>query len=226
MSSRPVIAVSANPALDEAIQAFRHALQHNGNGADAYIALMARVTDRVIGLLLLEPIEIAKISPTQRRIVDFAVDTGNKASSMLTAQIYKKLTNAQFAPIARDLEKMYWPAGPDNGDMPQLFYAPDTMFARNFQLVIDASAAGKGRAQMTLALQVMDRMVDDVVQQFFLAQTKHVDIGFITRKALDMSVAGTRAACQAVMHKVVKDFSDEQMQVFMAHYAQVLRQKA
>lgn len=225
MPARHVVAIAVNPALDEAIQEFRHALAHNGKAAEAYIALMARLTDRVIGLFMLEPVEIAQVSATQRKIVDFAVDTGSKASSMLTAQIYKKVSNTQFAPIARDLEKMYWAAGPGNDNTPQLFYVPDAMFARNYQLVIESSMSGSGRSQLNLLIQVLDRMVDDVLQNFFLAQTKHVDIGFITRKALDVSVAATRAACHAVMHKVVKDFSDEQLHAFMEHYAQALRQK-
>ncbi|MFZ5756537.1 MAG: hypothetical protein ACOY3X_06510 [Pseudomonadota bacterium] len=223
--SRPVIAIAANPALDQAIAKFRHALAHDGKGAEAYIEMMARLTERTIGLFMLEPVEIAKVSPTQRKIVDFAVDTGSKASSMLTSQIYKKTTNAEFAPIARDLDRMYWPAGADNGNEPQLFYVPDAMFARNYQLVIEACAGGNGRAQMDLLLQVLNRMVDDVLQAFFLAQTRHVDIGFITRKALDVSVAATRTACHAVMGKVVKDFSDAQLKDFMQHYATVLRQK-
>lgn len=222
MSQRPVIAIAANPALDEAIESFRHALAHNGKGAEAYIHLMSCLTDRIIGLFLLEPVEIAKVGATQRKIVDFAVDTGNKASSLLTAQIYRKLSNAQFQPILRDLEKMYWPAGADNGDRPQLHYPADTLFARNFQLVIDACAAGQGRTQMTLLLQVLNRMVDDMIQKFFLDQTKHVDIGFITKKALDVSVAGTRTACHAVLNKVVKEFSDEQLKDFMHHYGQSL----
>jgi len=221
--SRPVIAIAANPALDEAVESFLHALKHNGKGAEAYITLMSRLTDRMIGLLMLEPVEIARVSPTQRKIVDFAVDTGSKASSMLTAQIYRKVSNAQFAPIARALEAMYWPAGSDNGDVPQLFYTPDAKFAAEYREVIDACAAGQGRARMALLLQVLDRMVDDILQKFFLDQTRHVDIGFITRKALDVSVAGTRSACHAVMHKVVKDFSDEQLKDFMSHYAQVLK---
>lgn len=221
----PVIAIAANPALDDAIAAFRRALTHNGRAAEAYIHLMGCMTDRMIGLFLLEPVEIAKVSPGQRRIVDFAVDTGSKASSMLTAQIWKKIGNAQFAPVARDLEAMYWPAGADNGNMPQLFYTADPAFARDYQAVIDACAAGRGRAQMDLMLRVLDRMVDDVLQKYFLAQTKHIEIGFITKKALDVSIAATRSACQAVMHKVVKDFSDEQLRDFMSHYAQVLRHR-
>lgn len=221
--SRPVIAIAANPALDEAIESFHHALAHNGKGAEAYIRYMARLTDRMIGLLMLEPVEIAKVSPTQRKIVDFAVDTGSKASAMLTAQIYKKVSNAQFSPIARAMQAMYWPAGADNGDVPHVFYVADAQFAKNYQQVIAACAAGNGRSQMPLLLQTLDRMVDDTLQKFFLDQVSHVDIGFITRKALDVSVAATRSACHAVMHKVVKEFSDEQLKDFMSHYAQVLK---
>lgn len=223
--STAVVAIAVNPALEEAIQTFRQAMRHDGKAAVAYVELMARTTDRIIGLMLLEPVVIADISPTQRRIVDFAVETGNKASALLTAQIYGKMSNAQLLPVARELEKRYWPAGADNDDVPQLYYAADTMFARNYRLALDSSLAGTGRSQLALVLQVMDHMVDDILQQFFLEQTKHADMGFITRKALDVSVAATRAACHAVLHKVVKDFSDIQLQAFMAGYRQALRQK-
>lgn len=221
----PVIAIAANPALDEAIETFQHALAHNGKGGEAYVAYMGRMTDRMIGLFLLEPVEIARVSPGQRKIVDFAVDTGSKASSMLTAQIWKKISNTQLAPVARDLQAMYWQAGADNGDEPQLFFVADAKFAGDFQTIIDACAAGRGRTEMDLILKVLDRMVDDVLQKFFLAQTKHIDIGFLTKKALDVSIAATRSACHAVMHKVVKEFSDDQLRDFMSHYGKVLRQK-
>lgn len=223
--SAPVICVGANPALDEALETFQHALKHNGKGAEAYIHFMGRLTDRIIALYLIEPVEIAGVSSTQRKIVDFAVDTGSKASSMLTSQIYKKVSNAQFAPIARDLTAMYWPACAANGDEPQLCYPADAAFARDFQTVIDAAAAGQARTQMPLLMKVLDRLVDDVLQKFFLDQTRHVDIGFITKKALDVSVAGTRSACHAVMHKVVKELSDAQIREFMAHNARALKNK-
>ncbi len=225
MSSQSVIAVAVNPALDEAIQSFLKAMQHEGRAAPAYVQLMSRLTDRVIGLLMLEPIEIAQVSATQRKVVDFAVDTASKASSLLAGQIYGKRKNAEMAAVARDLEAMYWPAGPDNGGVPQLFYRVDSIFARDFRQVIDASLAGQGRGQMTLAMKLLDRLVDDIIQNYFLAQSRHIDMGFITRKTLDVSVAATRAAAHAVMHKVVKDFSDEQMKAFMTHNAQTLKEK-
>lgn len=223
--STPVIAIAANPALDEAIEAFRRALSHNGKPADAYIHYMGCLTDRLIGLFMLEPVEIAQVSPTQRKIVDFAVDTGSKASSMLTAQIWKKVSNTQFAAVSRDLDKMYWAAGDDNGNVPQLYYPADAFFAQDYQKVIDACAAGRGRQELDLMLQVLNRMIEDVLQKFFLDQTRHIEIGFITRKALDVSIAATRSACHAVMNKVVKDFSDQQLKDFMSHYAQVLKHK-
>lgn len=223
--SRPVIAVPANPALDEAIEAFHRALAHNGKGAEAYIQYMGRLTDRLIGLFLLEAVEIANVSPTQRKIVDFAVDTGSKASSLLTGQIYRKLSNAHFAGIERDLRAMYWQAGSDNGNVPQLYFAIDAGFANNYRTVIDACAVGQGTGRIDLVVKVLDRQLEDVLQQFFLAQTKHLDIGFITKKALDVSIAGTRSACQAVMHKVVKNFNDQQLKDFMSHYSQVFREK-
>ena len=93
------------------------------------------------------------------------------------------------------------------------------------RIYVDLPGMGRSKAPEWLEStdQVLDRMVDDVIQKFFLDQTKHVDIGFITKKALDVSVAGTRAACHAVMNKVVKDFSDAQLKDFMQHYGQTLK---
>lgn len=225
MSTRPVIAIAANPALDQAVETFLHALKHNGKGAEAYIHLIGCQTDRMIGLFMLEPMEIARISATQRKLVDFAIDTGSKTSSSLTGRIYQKITNAQFAPIARDLEKSYWPAGADNGNMPHLYYDADARYAAQFQQVIDTCVAGQGRTQIALTLQVLDRLVDDVLQKLFLDQTRHIDIGFVTKKVLDVSMGATRVACHAVMHKVVKDFNEQQLKDFVGYYAQVLQYK-
>ncbi len=225
MSAQPVIAIAANPAMDAAIEAFLHALRHKGRGAQAYIHMIGCQTDRIIGLFVHEAMELAKVSATQRKIVDFAVDTASKASGMLTTQVYKKVSNEQFSPIADDLARMYWPAGPDNNHMPQLYYVADADFARRYQQVIDACIAGQGRAQIAQILAIMDVIINDVIDKFFLEQTKYVEIGFITRKTMDVGVGATRAACRAMIHKVIRDFDDAQLQQFMGHYARMLMYK-
>lgn len=223
MAGQPVIAVSANPALANAIEQFLHALEHNGKGSAAYVHMMSTMTDRMIGLFMIEPVEIAQIGPTARKIVDVAVSTGSRASSMLTGQIYGKTSNKEFAPIAADLRRMLWAPGDDNGNQPHLHFPASATLARDFQDVIDLCVAGKGTTQMDKVVRVLQKLSDDVIEQFFLAQTKHVDIGFITKKALNLSVDGTKAAVHAVMHKVVKDFNDEQLTNFMSHYSQILK---
>lgn len=223
MPATAVIAIAVNPALDAAIASFRHALNHDGKAAPAYIHMLSCLTDRIVGLLILEAIEIAGVSTTQRKVVDFAVDTGSRVSAMLSAQVYKKVSNTQFLPIARDLDAMYWAAGVDNHDTSHLYYVAAPDFARRFQQVIDASLAGQGRAQIGPLLQIMDVIIDDVLDKYFLEQTRHVDIGFVTRKAMDVGVGATRAAARGVMQKVVKDFSDTQLQQFMHCYAQILK---
>ena len=78
--------------------------------------------------MLVEPSQMMKLSGTQAKVIDFAVGTAGKASHMLTRQIYKKTSNAEFAPIVRNFESLYWPAGADNDNHAQLQfpdYAPD-----------------------------------------------------------------------------------------------------
>jgi hypothetical protein len=52
-----------------------------------------------------------------------------------------------------------------------------------------------------------------------------VKVGFVTQKALNVGVDGSRKAVHAVNNKVLKDLSDAELQGYMAHYQGLLRQR-
>lgn len=225
MSQFPVVAVSANPAVLNASEAFLHALAHDGKAAQAYLALMDALTDRVISLFILEPAYMTALSPTAQKVVDFAAATSSKASALLMGQVFKKTTNAQFAPIAAQWRETLWPADSDNGQHAHLAYKVDERFAADFTLCVDVCKAGQGRAQMELIMDVFARFTDDIIDQLFLQQTRQVEVGFITRKTLELSVDGVKKAIHAVINQVLKHRSDEELVRFMGHYEPALKMR-
>lgn len=219
-----VVAVPANPALVAGIEEFISAVEHQrSNSAELYIRMVDHMTDRMLSLFMVEPTQMIEFSSTQKKVIDFAVVTAGKASHMLTRQIYKKVTNKEFAPIAENFAKLYWPAGEDNGNQAQIHFPVDDVFAIEFQKVAEQCAAGQGKAVIESMTAVMDRLSDEIIETFFVANNRHVKIGFITQKAVDIGIEGSRSAIRAVNHKVLKGLNAEQLKDFMSHYAPIVR---
>ncbi|WP_111658372.1 hypothetical protein [Isoalcanivorax indicus] len=217
-----VVAIPANPALVNSTEDFLHAMDHGKPAAELFITMVDRLTDRMLGLFLLEPAQMTELSGGQRKIIDFAVSTASKASSMLTRQIYKKVTNAEFAPIAKNVRAMYWSAGDDNGQHAAIAFPVSASFAEEFRRAADAAESGRGTAEVPLISKVMDQLTDEILDNVFLAQTREVKIGFVTQKALNVGVEGSRKAIHAVNHKVLRGLSDDELKGFMGHYSQIV----
>lgn len=221
-----VVAVPANPALVNGVEDFINAVKHDRqNSAELFIQMVDHMTDRMLSLFLVEPSQMMKLSGTQAKVIDFAVATAGKASHMLTRQIYKKTTNSEFAPILRNFQMLYWPAGADNGNQAQLQFPVSDAFAAEFRAVADICAAGQGSANVERVSKVMDQLSNDIIDNFFVVNSKEVKIGFVTQKALDIGIDGTRKAVHAVNHKVLKGLNDEQLKGFMGHYSPIVRQR-
>ena len=221
-----VVAVPANPGLVNGVEDFINAVKHDRqNSAELFISMVDHMTDRMLSLFLVEPSQMMKLSGTQAKVIDFAVATAGKASHMLTRQIYKKTSNREFAPILRNFETMYWPAGADNDNHAQLQFSVSDAFAAEFRAVVDVCLAGQGAANVERVSKVMDQLSNDIIDNFFVINSKEVKIGFVTQKALDIGIDGTRKAVHAVNHKVLKGLNDEQLKGFMAHYAPIVRQR-
>ena len=220
-----VIAIPANPALVNSTEDFLQAIDHGRPAAEPFITLVDRLTDRLLSLFLLEPAQMTDLSGGQRKVIDFAVSTASKASHMLTRQIYKKISNEDFAPIVQNIRGMYWQAGKDNAQHASIAFAVADDFAGDFRRAADVAAQGQGTGEVVLITAVMDRLADEIIDKIFLEQTRHVKIGFVTGKALNVGVEGSRKAVHAVNHKVLKGLSNDELKAFMGHYSGILTQR-
>lgn len=220
-----VIAIPANPALVNSTEDFLQAIDHGRPAAEPFITLVDRLTDRLLSLFLLEPAQMTDLSGGQRKVIDFAVSTASKASHMLTRQIYKKISNEEFAPIVQNIRGMYWQAGKDNAQHASIAFAVADDFAGDFRRAADVAAQGQGTGEVALITAVMDRLADEIIDKIFLEQTRHVKIGFVTGKALNVGVEGSRKAVHAVNHKVLKGLGNDELKAFMGHYSSILTQR-
>lgn len=221
-----VIAISATPALRNSVEDFLQSVEHGrDNSAEKYIEMVDHLTDRMLSLFLVEPREFLTLPGGQQRVIDFAISTAGKASHMLTRQIYKKKKPGEFAGIVKNVQQMYWPACADNGDTPCLAYPVSDAFAADFRKATTAAAEGRGTSEIAVVSGVMDQLADDIIEYFFLRNNREVKIGYVTRKAVDVGIDGTKKAVHAVNHKVLKGLDDEQLKHFMGHYQELLKER-
>ena len=104
-----VVAIPANPALVNSTEDFLHAVEHDRkDSAEKFIHMVDHLTDRILSLFLVEPANMTELSGGQKKVIDFAVSTAGKASSMLTRQIVKKGSNAASPPVVTTVKAMYW----------------------------------------------------------------------------------------------------------------------
>lgn len=216
-----VIAIPVNPALHNAIENFFLAISHDRDGGDAYVSYIDRLTERLLAIFMIEPAEVTGLSGNSRKLVDFAVSTAEKASSMLTRKIYGKRSNGEFSQIISDLKAAYR-EGSGEHDALLISEVPDS-FARDFREVADACCAGEGDSVRTKMTGVMDQLTDEILEAFFMRQTRHVKIGPVTRKALDLGTAGSRKAVHGVNHRVLKTMESDRLKLFMEHYGGMVR---
>lgn len=221
-----VVAVPANPALVNGIDDFLSAVAHErNNSAEKFIDMVDHLTDRMLSLFLVEPSKMVTLSGTQQKVIDFAVATAGKASHMLTRQIYKKVTNEQFAPIVRNINDMYWRPGVDNDEHAHVAVALDPKLADDFLKAAELCEAGQGKENIGLVISAMDALADAVIDDFFVVNTKEIKIGFVTQKALNVGIDGSRKAVHAVSKKVLAGLDDEHLKGYMAHYRPLIRER-
>ncbi|MCK0155508.1 hypothetical protein MWU49_17470 [Alcanivorax sp. S6407] len=221
-----VVAIPANPALVNSTEDFFHAIEHDRkDSAEKFIHMVDHLTDRVISLFLVEPANLANVSGGQKKVIDFAVSTAGKASSMLTRQIFKKVSNAEFAPVVANVKEMYWPASDENNNHPYIAFPVTDAFAADFKKASELCAEGRGSEDVALVTRVMGDLADLIIEDVFLPNTKTIKMGFVTQKALNVGVDGSRKAVHAVNNKVLKNLSDAELKNYMGHYASLLMQR-
>lgn len=197
----------------------------DASAAEALIERVDGMTEDMLNLFLVKPTQMIKLSGGQQKVVNFAVSTAEKASHMLTRQIFKKKTPAELSTIAGIMKAQMWPAEESNGNQTRIAVPVGDELAKRFAAAREAADAGEGKANISLLTGVMDQLTEEIMHKFFLEPTKEVKMGFVTQKALNVGVEGSRKAIQAVTNRVMGELSEESLSAFLQHFGQVMLQR-
>lgn len=219
------IAIPVSPDLCRLLESFLESVdQTKDSSAEQCIELTDRSTEELLDFSLTEPREFLALSSAQVKVVDFAISTANKASHMLSRQIYKKKTANELRPIADNIRATYWPAAQSDDGQARLAFPTDDTFAASFRHAVDICTEGNGSNHLDEIDAVLNQLTDEIIEKFFLKNAHAVKIGPVVRKSLDVSIDGTRKAIHAVIHRVVRNLDDDHLKQFMGHFEPVLQQ--
>lgn len=187
-----------------------------------YVDLVAVLTEEVIDALLLQTIEIAQLNSVSQKVIHMCANTSNKVSGALTAKIYRKAPIKELQAVA-DLWQGFLRNTENDGSGDWYILAQiDNSFADE----IDKILAEKGDntaydpADREYAIGIYERLMDVIIDKFFLEASTRVKMGGITKKMLNMGVETVQAAIHAVLHKVVKKLSPESLGRYVEHTTQ------
>lgn len=218
-------AVKANPALANSVEEFLQAVSHGRpNIAEKYIAMVDHMTETMMAIFMLEPAEAMNLRGTQRKIVDFAVSTGSKASHALTRQAFKKQKTAVFERIAKRFSDWYVTSDQSSTGQPCLAVTIDQELAKRFVEAETLVHDGKGAENRATIIPTLSELADAIIDGMFKVNADEAEVGFVIKKALEVGIDGSRKAIHAVNNKLVADLNSEQMIAFLSCYDNVVRE--
>ncbi len=224
--AKHVIAVPATLTLQQKLDHFIvGALEKNRDDlAPGFIQIMEELTERVISLFLLEPSHIAGFSPVMMKLVNFTANLASKTSGSLSSQLYKKASLQQLRAIADFFKRVLW-WEPSNDTHAFITTDVSDEFALQFRALAAECKAGRGLQNREHASAMCKQFADTLIDDLFLAPTRHLDLGMVMRKVLSVGVEGVKKAVHEMINKVIKDVNEEQMLNFVVHYEKMILTK-
>ncbi len=188
-----------------------------------FLDVIEQLTTEIIDTLLVQTVSIARISPMGQKVMSVCASTGSKASSLLSAKIYKGAEMAELQQVAAFWQGLIKNSATDNSGVWYLAAPIDS----NLSSALDSILNEKGDAGSFAPRDVedmarkYDQLMNTIIEHFFLQPAEFVDMGMITRKLLNLSVDGVKQAVHAVVHKVVKKLEPAPLGAYVDHTAQL-----
>ena len=189
---------------------------------ELFVSFVDVLTREVIDALLLQTIEIAQLNSMSQKVINMCASTSNKVSGALTSKIYRKAPIKELQSVA-DLWLGFLRNTQQDGQGDWYIL---TEIGADFAAEIDAILEEKGDAtaydpaDRDYAIGIYERLMDIIIEQFFLEASTRVNMGGITKKMLNMGVDSVKAAIHAVLHKVVKKLEPEPLGRYVEHTTQ------
>ncbi|MEZ5504594.1 MAG: hypothetical protein R3F38_00845 [Gammaproteobacteria bacterium] len=219
----PHVAFPLSEALKSKSNRFLESIAANDKRAgELYYEVIIQLSDEVLDALLMQTLANANLSPVAMKVVNMCATTCSKASSMLSAKIYKGAKLAEMQKVASFWQGLMKSDQPGHDANWYLASPIDSQLAT----ALDKLLEEKGEREDFVPSDIedmankYDQLMNVIIDQFFLGPAAFVDMGMVTRKMLNLGVEGVRQASHAVIHKVVKKLEPVPLGAYVNHTAQ------
>ena len=186
---------------------------------DHFVTLIDTLTTEVIDALLLQTIEIAQLNSVSQKVINVCASTASKVSGALTAKIYRKAPIRELQEVANVWQGFLKNSQQDDSGDWYILTPIDASFAAEIDGILEEKGEAKAYdpTDRDYAISIYDRLMDIIIQQFFLEASNKVKMGGITKKMLNMGVDSVKAAIHGVLHKVVKKLEPVPLGSYIEH---------
>lgn len=210
----PHVGFPLSPTLESLSNRFLEAASAgHPKAGDYFYAVILQLTDEVIDYLLIQTVSIAQVNSVGQKVINLCASTSNKASAMLSAKIYKKASPEEMKNVADLWQSMIKNTAPDQSGEWYLVQEIDATLAQGLDDILNE----KGNrdyfepSDLEAVMARYERLIEVIIDGFFLRPTESVKIGAITRKLLSVGIEGVKQASNAVIHKVVKNLEPKHL---------------
>src|SRR5690606_30178992 len=164
-----------------------------------FLDVILQLTEEVVDALLVQTVSIAKISSMGQKIVNLCASTSNKASSMLSAKIYKGAELAEMEQVAIFWQSMIKNTQADGSGLWYLATPIDATLADSLDSILNEKGDSPSFAPSDIedTARKYDLLMTIIIDHFFLRPAQFVDMGMVTRKMLSLGVDGVKQAAHA-----------------------------
>ena len=191
----------------------------NPKSGEYFYDVILQLTEEVIDALLLQTVTIARISSVGQKIINVCASTSNKASSMLSAKIYKGAKLKEMEKVAAFWQGMIKNTSGTHDGLWYLATPIDASLAQALDEILNEKGdnAAFNPSDIEETARKYDQLITIIIDHFFMQPAQFVDIGMVTRKMLNLGVDGVKQAAHAVIHKVVKKLEPEPLGAYVDH---------
>ncbi len=187
-----------------------------------FVEISDELTNVLIDILLLQPLEQAHLPAVGEKLVRVCASTGAKVSHMLSGKVFLKASADELQAVANDWQANLKDFGDGKGW--QVSAPLKQAFIRNAEAMLAERGSGEKFAPQDVnrVVATFEQFADALVDDVFVAYTRHIKMGMITKGLLNTGVSSVKGAIHSVMHNVLAKFGPRQMADYVDHISQFL----
>lgn len=209
----PHVSFRASDKLHTSTQEYIDLMSRGGKPNPLLLAeVMNTFTEDSLNAFMLQPMEQLGISGTQRKLVEFAVDTVQKSSHMVLKATVNKLDHDQHRKSASFMDEMrlQLPHGDEDDVWCVSFRAPED-FATRARASMARSRTEGPHAEVRETVLVMKTLTDLALENYYERPLAILKFGPILRKVSEVAIGTVRKGTYSTIESLLPKLSEEQL---------------